>query len=62
MNVNVIESGACRMDTQADSAGMSGHVRFQVAGPVGLLDRAIAVKMLAKEGGSPASGGKDAAP
>jgi hypothetical protein len=62
MNVIVIESGACLIDTQAESAGIVGHVRFQVAGPVGLFERAIAVKMSAKEGGSPASGGNEAAP
>jgi hypothetical protein len=62
MNVMVIESGACWMDTRAESFGMVGHDRFHVAGPVALFERAIAVKMSANDGGSPASGGNDAVP
>ena len=56
------ESCACFIDTQATSAGIVGHVRFQVAGPVGLFERAIAIKISDNEGGSPASGGNEAAP
>ncbi len=50
------------MDTHAESLGMIGHDRFQVAGPVAVIERASAVKMSANDGGSPASGGNDAAP
>jgi hypothetical protein len=62
MNVMVIESGACWMDTETESLGMVGHDRFQVAGPVAVFERAIAVKMSTNDGGSPASGGNDAVP
>jgi len=62
MNVMVIDSGACSIDTQTASRGMVGHDRFQAAGPVALLERAIAVKMSANDRGSPASGGNVAAP
>jgi hypothetical protein len=57
MNVMVIASGACSMDTKAMSRGMVGHDRFQAAGPVEVCDRAIVVKISASDGGSPASGG-----
>lgn len=50
------------MDTRAESPGMLGHDRSQVAGPVALCECPIAVKMSANEGASPASGGNDAAP
>jgi hypothetical protein len=57
-----MEPGACLIDTHTESAGIVGHVRFQAAGPVGLFERAIAIKMSVKEGGSPASGGNEAVP
>lgn len=50
------------MDTLADSLGIVGHDRLQVAGPVAVFERAIAMKMSANDGGSPASGGNDAVP
>ena len=50
------------MDTKADSVGMVGHDRCQVAGPVALFERAITVKMSANDGGAPASGGNDPVP
>jgi hypothetical protein len=50
------------MDTLADSLGMAGHDRIQVAGPVALFERAIALKISANDGGSTASGGNDALP
>lgn len=47
------------MDTRVELLGIVGHERFQVAGPVALFERAIAVKMSFNDGGSPASGGND---
>lgn len=62
MKVMVIESDVCWMDTQADSLGMVGHDCCQVAGPVALFERAIAMNMSVSDGGSPATVGNDAVP
>ena len=58
----MIFSGDWSIDTNDASGGIAGHDRFPAAGPVGLRERAILVKISANDGGAPASGGKAAEP
>ena len=62
MNVTVMVSGVCSIETKTASRGIVGQVRFQAAGPVALFECAIAVKISTNDRATPASGGNVAVP